>query len=107
MGNLRQLSLAALRQPLQRVLTDGLQHTTARLTVVHRRALDQALVQQSVHPIQNADCERSDGDRDLLGGLQCPAASEDREPPQQELLTHVEQGIAPVDRGAQGALAFR
>ena len=46
------------------------------------------------------------GVRDLLGRLERAAAAEDRQAREEQLLLLAEQLVAPLDRGAQRALAL-
>src|SRR4029079_11741683 len=97
---------AALSQPLQRILADRLQHGEAWLVITSCDTLHHLLVEERVQPIEDACSQRSYRSANLLSGVECPAAGEDSQAAEQELLTHIEQLIAPVDRRTQRALAL-
>ena len=57
--------------------------------------------------MSTSDCERVElGVHDLLRRLERAAAAEDRQPCEQLLLLGCEEVVAPLDRRAEGALAF-
>ncbi len=97
--------LAALRQLLQRVGADRLQHREARLPIRVGRRVHESLVDQRRHPVQDVARARADGHR--LGRLQGEAADEDGQPAEQRPLLAGQQVVAPGDRVAQGPLPRR
>ena len=100
------IALAAVGQPLQRIFADGFQHIEAHLTVDRFRLIQQTIVVQFFEFIQHIRTEVAVEVAHLLGGLQRPAADEDRQPPEQALRLIVEQVVTPVDRITQRLLAF-
>ena len=89
--------LVALKQAIDGVLMDRLQHPIARRPLV-LIGEDEVLVRQG--------CEQADGVRpldsvsraDVLGSRQCPPTGEDRRSTQHRLLEIGEQVVAPVNR---------
>ena len=102
----RRLGLAArLGQALGGVLAHRLQQPVApraggALVHLHQRLVDQPR-QQVEHRVRGEAVARAD----RLGGLQRPAAGEDRQPPQQRPLRLGQQVVAPVERRPQRLLA--
>jgi len=106
MGVLGGPRLAALGEALQGILADRLQHGEAQLAACARAALDQLLVEKRVQRVQQRGGERAHRVAQRLRGLEGPASGEDSQPAKEQLLAEVEQAIAPLDGGAQRALAL-
>src|SRR5207245_7925548 len=81
-----------LLEPLECVLADRLQHSEAALLDAHEVLVYEGL--QGIH-LRAAD---------LLSGRERPATGEHGETSEQTPLLHVEQFVAPLDRGAERAL---
>ncbi len=103
----RHRMLAARVELLQRVLAHGLEHREAQL--VRRRVdlLDQALVDERRHPVEDRQAGVLAGIAHRLGGLEGAGAGEHREAAEQALLGVAQQLVAPVDRLAQRLLPHR
>ena len=107
MACLEEGGLAAGRELFRGVLADRVQEPEPRLAAGHLLGLDEALVEQGHHPVDDvaADLRRRPADR--LRRLEVEAAGEHRQAVEQPLGVLVEDVVAPGDRGAQGLLARR
>src|SRR6266511_3223655 len=96
------LCLARLLEPLGSVMPDRLQHREPRILV---RPLQphQARVDERRKPVDDVEVIPADALRRLEGA----SSREHGELQEQALLLRLEQVVAPVDRGAEGALALR
>ena len=92
------LAVAALGQPLERVLADRLQHPEAGLAGGHGLRPKQAVVQQRLDTGDDVELEVA-GDR--LRSVQSEAPDEDTEAREERLLLCAQEVVAPLDRGAQ------
>ena len=100
------LELALGLETFERILTDRLEQTEARLAVGAVRLADEALVDErgeTLEHLPEVHLVAADG----VGDLQRATAREDTEPRQQGLLGRLEQVVAPVDRVAERALPCR
>jgi hypothetical protein len=86
--------VSRLIDPLGGVLTDRLEHPVALIASTQEALLDECG--------ECADCSAADA----LSCLEGAAAREDSQSAKHVLLTRVEQAVAPVNRGAQGALTL-
>jgi hypothetical protein len=95
--------VAARRETLERVLTDGLEHPQARLVPAGMLGREQAVAEERLDPVQDVEVG-------LLGdGLRTAEreASDEHAKTREELsLPGPEQVVAPLDRAAQGPLAL-
>ncbi len=98
---LHSFRLAALLQPLSRVLVDRFEEQEAWLAVQPLPQLQQAFVQQRFQPFGYGDGKTVA--TDSLYRLHAAPALEDRQPGKQGLFIRVEQVVTPVDRPAQRA----
>ena len=95
------LELANLVQLVDAVLANRLQHAVAGLGAGSGDG--ETVVGQPGEPVRQARVDRHEASH-LGGGLDRERRREHRHPSQQRLFVRLEQGIAPVDRGAQGAV---
>ena len=99
--------LAALCQTLPRKLADGLQHAEPwlALRLLLHPLPQQVLIHQRLDPIEDIHLQRLEGTRgrvtDRLGRFQCAAPHKDRQPPEQRLLSRLQQVVAPGDGAPQ------
>ena len=101
----RGMVLPAGCQALLAVLPDRAEHDEARL----RRPFDllqQALVHDGRHPVENVHAQISARVADGLRGFQRASPDEDGKPAEETLLRLVQEAVAPVHRGAQRLLPF-
>ena len=94
--------LARRFRPVEDVLADRLQQPVAAGGVVE---LDEALVDETGQDVQHAVRIEVVVGAHRFGGVEAEPADERPEPAQHRLFSLVEQVVAPVDRGGQGALA--
>ena len=94
------LAVAALGQPLERVLADRLQHPEARLAAGHRLGPEQVVVQERLDAVDDVELELSG---DGLGALEREAADEDGKAREERLLLRGEEVVAPLRRGTQAS----
>ncbi len=102
------LHLSIGSHALQPILTNRLQHHEAWLLsrfLLH--ALQQALIDERGHRVQDHFCSLAQFSADGLSCLQCAAAGKDGEPPEELPLLGVQQLVAPLDSVAQGLLPLR
>ena len=92
------MAVAALLQPLERVLADRLQHPEAWLAGGHRLRPQQVVVQQRLDAGDDVELEVA-GNR--LRAVEGEAPDEDAEAREERLLLRAEEVVAPFDRGAQ------
>src|SRR3712207_3250851 len=89
--------LSGLRQQIDGVLADRLEHDEARLDTSPRLVADQAVVEQRRERYQDVEAFAAD----RLGGLEREAAAEDGDPSEQPLPVVIEKLVAPLDRIAK------
>src|SRR5215469_539989 len=106
MGALGGGFFAALLKPFERVLANRLQHAKPRFVVSLLTLLNQALVHQRGHQVEDVCTEIIFRIADSLGSFQRASAPKDTEPAQEFLLCFCEQPIAPVDSVTQRLLAL-
>ena len=88
-------------QQLRGVLAQALEEDELGHAALGRPA-HEALVQQRAHDVQHVGVPVA---AHLLGGVQRPRADEGREPAEQRALVLGEQVVAPLEGGAQRAVA--
>ena len=94
----QRLAVAALGQPLERVLANRLQHPEAWLAAGHALGAEQVVAQERFHTVDDVELEvPGDG----VGSSQREAADEDAEAREEHLLLLGQEVEAPLDRGAQ------
>ena len=93
--------LPACSKLARRVFADGFQHREAWLPIARDLAAQQAVLDEHREAIEHRLAAA-----DLLGGFRGEAAGEHGQTPQQHTLALVEQTVAPVQGGQQGALAL-
>ena len=101
--------LAALLEPLERVLADRLEHREPRLAVRPRRSRGGSCSTSDAEPVERRRVGRSSR-RDphtASAASSGPPPANTAEPREQAPLVGVEQVVAPVDRAAQRPLALR
>ena len=91
--------LPARGQPLERILSNRLQHHEPGFAAGRLLLPQQALVQQRPQAVQDL------GPAHRFGRFEGAAADEDGEPPEELLLAPAEQVVAPGDRIAERLLA--
>ena len=85
MATPHRFAVAALGQPLERVLANRLQHPEARLATGHTLRPEQIVVQERLDAVDDVELEISG---DGLGTFQCEAADEDGEVCEERPLLH-------------------
>ena len=94
------LSVRSFRQSLDGVRAHGLEHPHARLAAVMRSRDEQALRQQRLDGAQV-------GAHDGFRRLERASAREDGQAGEGRPLVHIEQLMAPIERGTERLLAWR
>src|SRR6185437_8344641 len=97
------VGLAKLRESLERVLTDDLEHPEPRLTVRSLALSHETLVDERGEPFEHRAVATADG----LRGWKRPAAGEHAELREEMLRLRFEEGVAPVERHAECLLMAR
>ena len=92
------LAVAALGEPLERVLPDRLEHSEAGIAFGHALGAKQAVVQERLDPVDQVQVEVGGHGR---GAVEREAADEHAEAGEERLLVGREEVVAPVDRGAE------
>ena len=92
------LAVAALGEPLERVLPHRLEHSEAGLAFGHALGAKQAVVQERLDPVDHVQVEVAGHGR---GTVEREAADEHAEAREERLLVGREEVVAPVDRGAK------
>jgi hypothetical protein len=95
------LELAGLLELVDAVLANRLEDPVAGLGAGSGDG--EAVVGQPGEPVRQAHVGRREPSH-LAGGLHRERRREGRHPPEQGLFGRLEQGVAPVDRGAEGAV---
>ena len=99
------LELAALGEPLERVLANRLEHLEPRLALGALGLADEPVVDERGDAVQHlAELEPERRSGDGLGGLERGPADEDAEAREERLALVVEQVVAPLDRVAERLL---
>lgn len=102
----KNVHLAGSFEPPQGVLAHRLQQTVASPPVL-LVDLDPGRVHQTGEQAEHFPWSNSAVGTDDLSGLQTPAADEHRQPAEDDLVSWLQQPVAPVDRGPYRLLATR
>jgi hypothetical protein len=103
-GPARDRLLPRLREPLESVFPDRLQHLEPRLAVRAFRTAQQALVHDGGHAFEHVHPEVLPGVADGLRRFDRAGGGEDGQATEEALLRRREHLVAPVDRRSQRLL---